>query len=200
MQDEMDILKEIGTTAAAHGSIALSEILHSTVKLSLPTIEALDSQDFMDREALDESVFTLQSKILTGLEGEILLVLKDKSAFELITKCYRDANLQPPGVVTEMALSALKEIGSVVIGSYVGALSMYLKTLILPSIPNLLSGPLREILDSMVSEERKYVLLVDSIFEVTGGVVKGSIYFFLTQSSIESIRKACKKILESLQK
>lgn len=201
MHDEMDILKEIATTAAAHGSNALSEILRSKVKLSLPTIETLGSEDFINREASDESVFTLQSRILTGLEGKILLILKEKSAFNLITKCYEDANMQTSGLVTEMALSVIKEIGSVVICSYVGALSMYLKTLIVPSIPNLLSGPLREILSSSISEqERENILLIETVFEVTGGLVKGSIYLVLTQNSIEAIQSGCRKILESLQK
>jgi chemotaxis protein CheC len=200
MQDEMGILKEIATVAGAHGSNALSQILMKKVKLSLPTMDMLDSGDFLEKELSDDIVLSVQCKILTGLEGKISLILKEESAFKLITMCYKGESYQPSGLLTEIGLSVVKEVGSVVIGSYIGALSMYLKTLVVPSIPTLLNGTLREVLKSILGgEEKKYILLINTVFEVPEEQVEGRIYFVLTQSSIELIQKACKKILESLK-
>ena len=45
MKDEMDILKEISTTAAAHGSSALYKMLGHKVSLELPRLSAVNKHD-----------------------------------------------------------------------------------------------------------------------------------------------------------
>jgi len=39
MKDEMDILREISSIAAGHGSIALSEMMGKKLNLELPSLE-----------------------------------------------------------------------------------------------------------------------------------------------------------------
>jgi len=202
MRDEMDVLKEVATVAAAHGSNALSEILKRTIKLSLPLVTTI-APDNLEKEidfSENEVVLSVQSRILSGIEGKVLLVLEEKSAFRLINICYKGEDKVSSGFLTEVGLSAIKEIGNVVIGSYVGALSMFLKLLVIPSIPTLISGPLYEIVRAAVSLEKEHILMIEAVFEESEEKIKGRMYFILTQRGREIIRQACDKILESLEK
>jgi len=200
MRDEMDVLKEVATIAAAHGSNALSEILKRTIKLSLPLVTTVTPDNLEKEIDSDEIVLSVQSRILSGIEGKVLLVLEEKSAFRLINICCKGEDKATSGFLTEVGLSAVKEIGNVVIGSYVGALSMFLKLLIVPSIPTLISGPLYEVVSSALSLEKEHILMIEAVFEESEEKIKGKMYFVLTQRGREIINQACDKILESLEK
>ncbi len=201
MKDEMDIFREVTTIASAHGSYALSEILKRNIKLTLPVITSICADDILKSKKSNKMVVVVESRILSGLEGKILLVFEEKSAYQLINILYstvEEKEKTTSGFFTEVGLSVLREISNVVIGSYVGALSMFLKILIVPSIPTLISGPLSEVLSSITSGKEEYILLIEAIFEEEKSQIKGSIYFILTEEGMNTIKNACKKMLDSL--
>lgn len=202
MKDEMDILKEVASVASAHGSSALSEILGRKITLKLPSISSIDSDSLLESKEANKLVLSVQCKILTGIEGKILFVLEDKSAYKLITLCYKDRKKdETSGFLTEVGMSVIKEVGNIVIGSYVGALSMLLKALIVSSLPALVSAPLYEVLNSAISfKEREYAILISAIFEEEHEEIRGKMYLILTEYGIKKIQEACKKVLDSLGK
>jgi chemotaxis protein CheY-P-specific phosphatase CheC len=101
-----------------------------------------------------------------------------------------------------MGLSTIKEIGSIVISSYLGALSTMSRKLIIPSFPTLVNGLMSEIMSMAISKHtgEEYVLLIEAIFQETQEPIEGGFYLILTQQSMEQIRSACKKMLEDLEK
>lgn len=201
MKDEMNILREVATTASAHGSNALSEILKKKVTLRLPEMAEVSSNCAVPQENSTDFVITVQSKIVNGLEGKIILVLEERSAFKLINLCYDAKVSSTSGFHTEMGLSVLKEIGNVVMGAYVGALSVFLNMVIVPAIPTLISGPLGEIVSaSVTSMENNAIFLIDTVFESVEEQIKGRIYLVLTKEGRNLIQKACQRILDSLEK
>lgn len=202
MKEEMDILREVATTAAAHGSTALSTMLGRRVKLYLPEIDTVNATYFLKTARFQEVVISIQCKILTGLGSRILMTMDEKSASRLIGLCYPAKEETSPGILTEVGLSVIKEVGNVVIGAYVGALSMFLGTVVIPSTPTLLSGEFGDIMNSLVNEkEADYVMVIQAFFgEDKEKAIKGSIEFILTPEDKEKIQKACRKSLEALRK
>ena len=202
MKDEMGMLREISSIAAAHGSIALSEMLQRKINLALPNLETIHPNEIFHKIPIGKPVVSVQCRVLSGIAGSIILIFEEQSAFELIDICYPDNEEQKEEGITEVGFSVLKEIGNIVIGSYVGALSIILKTPIIPSIPTLINGPLREALGTFASsyEEEDYVLLIEAFFEEIEKKVKGNLYFILTPKTIKDIQVACKKLLEDINK
>jgi chemotaxis protein CheC len=100
-----------------------------------------------------------------------------------------------------MGLSLIKEVGNVVISSYLGALSMMLRIITIPSIPTMISGPAQQILNMLFNPINKndYVLLIEAIFEEQEHKLNGSFYLALTPESVKLIQDGCKKLLESLK-
>ena len=201
MKDEMDILREVGSIAAGQGSIALSEILGKKIKLEMPVLNVLESGAVLKKLGENPVVVTIFSNILTGLEGRILFLLDEKSAYRLADMCYRinPENIKS-SVFTEMGVSLIKEVGNVVISSFIGALSMILRILIIPSIPTMVNCPIQEILGMIIASDNDYVLFTETVFEEPGEKITGSFYMVLSPDAAKFIQDSCKKLLESISK
>ena len=201
MKDEMDILKEVGNTAAAHGSIALSEILGKKIKLYLPVAEIIPCKNIEKPIPQEGMSMTLQTQLLSGLEGKIVFVLEERQAYKLIDICYTGEGVKKTGVFTEMGMSLIKEVGNVVIASYISALGFFLKKLIIPSLPILINAPLQEIIKlAVVGYSDEYVLVVESVFEESESKVRGNFWLLLTPDAVKEIKEACRKLLEQVGK
>ena len=197
----MDILKEVGTTAAAHGSIALSEILGKTISLHLPSIDILSPAKLIQQVHLEGMVITLQSKILSGLQGKVVFILEELSAFKLVDICYRvPEETRKISIFTEMGMSVIKEVGSIIISSYISTLSFFIRKLIIPSFPMLINAPFPEIINnlSIGYEKEQYMLVIEAIFEEEKEKIKGNFWLVLTQDAAEEIKKICKEMLKSI--
>lgn len=201
MKDEMDILREVGSIAAGQGSIALSEILGKKIELRMPVLDVLEKGKALKKLGENPVVVTIFSNILTGLEGKILFLLDEKSAYKLADMCYRiNPENKKCGIFTEMGVSLIKEVGNVVISSFVGALSMILKMLIIPSIPTLVNGPIQEILSMIIASEEDYVLFIETVFQEPQEKITGSFYLVMSPETVRFIQDSCKKLLESISK
>jgi chemotaxis protein CheC len=201
MKDEMDILREVGSIAAGHGSIALSEILGTKIDVEMPSLDIVPISQISQKIPANNIVISVACNILSGIKGEIVFVLEEKSAFKLVDLCYRVHPDDKKGsIFTEMGLSVIKEVGNVIISSYVGALSMILKTIVIPSIPTLVSGSIQQSLNMVVAPYSKEasVLFAEAVFVEPNARINGSFYLILTDEAMLYIQQACKKLLESL--
>lgn len=201
--DEMDILREVGSVSAGQASIALSEILNQRVNLKLPTLDLIPSIQIIDKISLQDKIaISITCSMLSGLKGNITFILDEKSAFKLVNACYK-ANQEhnPSGQLTEMGISLIKEVGNVVIASYIGALGVMLKKVIIPSIPTLVSGPIKQIMGLITAPlvQNESILVIEAVFEENQQKISGSFYLTLDPESVTYIQDACKKILESLK-
>ena len=202
MRDEMDILREVGSIAVGHGSIALSEILGRKIEVQMPSLQIIPSSQVLTKVMTGQIVICVSCNILSGLKGEILFVLEEKSAFKLIDACFPSHIEEKRGsVFTEMGLSVIKEIGNVIISSYVGALSMILKNIVIISIPTLVSGSVQQIMNMTVASyaNEEYVLLAEAVFVEPTEKIHGSFYLVLDTETMKYIQGACKSLLDSLK-
>ncbi len=201
MKDEMDILREVGSIAAGHGSVALSEILGRKINVEMPSLRILPAQEILEKLKASQIVISVFCNILSGLKGEILFILEEKSAFKLIDACYKvPEGDKKEGMFTEMGLSVIKEIGNVIISSYAGALSMILKTIIIPSIPTLISGSIQQSLNMAIAPYAKEecILFTEAVFLEPDTKIEGSFYLVLNPAAMNAVQESCKKLLESL--
>lgn len=200
MQPELDILKELGNIAAGHGGTALSEILGRRIDLEVPVVDIITCENLSKVKLEGENVMVISSKILTGLKGEVVFFLKEKEAFKLIdlSAKAKEAILgRKTYVFTEIGISLIKEIGSVAICSYLSTLGLFLKKVIVPSFPILLSGSFDEILGitlSFYKKEEDYAYLIETIFKIEDEGSGGSFYFILPPQTAASLTQACKEI------
>lgn len=201
MKDELDILREAGSIAAAHGSIALSEIIGRKINLKLPSLEIVPCKEGPKTINLEHAGIAIFAKILIGLQGQVVFILDEKNAFSLIdlspaTKAEGDKS----GVITEMGLSFIKEVGNIVTSAYLNALSLMIKRMIIPPLPTLVSGSIENILNIILSPyaDDDFAYIVEAVFEEPQAKINGSFYLILTPEAAKDVKKACRALLEDI--
>ena len=125
MEDmEFDILTEIGNIGAGNATTALAKLINERIDMHVPKVEMLA---FRDLAEIIGGAETLVAGILLSLEGDIecsmLFVLENNAAHHLVHKLMGTEITNVAGSFTEMELSALLEIGNIISGAYLTAIS-----------------------------------------------------------------------------
>ena len=203
MHDELDIIREVGSIAASHGSIALSEILGKTIRLAIPSVDMVSCAGVSGKIDVEKMGIAVICRITTGIKGEAVFLLDEKNAFKLINVSTKIAEEDKrSSVMTEMGMSTIKEIGNIVISSYLNAIGMILKRVVLSLPPTLISGTMDEIIHIILASSgaNDCALLVEAMFEEADEKMKGGFYLVLSQEAASDIRQACMRMLEELEK
>lgn len=204
MPNDLDILREVGSIASGHGSTALSEMLGRKVNLEFPAVDIITSLEVPSKIKVEKLAVAVFCKIIVGLDGEVALLLDGDNASKLINLSYRirkDEESQP-GFITDMGVSVLKEVGNIIVGAYLNALSMMLNRLIIPPIPTLMSGSIEDILNTILLRHRDmdYCYLIESVFEEPESKLTGGFFLILSPYTARDIKKSCDKILTDMEK
>lgn len=132
---EFDVLKEIGNIGAGNATTALSQLINAKVDMKVPNVELLGFKDLADIIGGPENLIV---GILLTLEGQIdgmmMFMLEQDSAHHIVNMIMgRDINSFEE--FSEMDLSALNEIGNIIAGAYLSAISTLTNMTITASVP-----------------------------------------------------------------
>ncbi|NLL79772.1 MAG: chemotaxis protein CheC [Clostridiales bacterium] len=131
-----DVLKELGNIGAGNATTALAQLLNCKVDMKVPQVRLMNFQEVGAMMGGEEQVM---AGIFLSVEGDIsgsmMFLLEKKAAAHLVSKLMGmevDADN-----FSEMEVSALKEIGNIISGSYLNSLSALTNLKILPTVPEL---------------------------------------------------------------
>ena len=131
-----DILSEIGNIGAGNATTALAQMIGSKVDMKVPKVELLEFSQVGEAMGGEEQLMAGIYQIVEGdISGSIMFLLEEKSAITLISKLMGSPEVENAGEFGEMELSALKEIGNIITGSYLSSLSTLTNLKIIASIP-----------------------------------------------------------------
>jgi chemotaxis protein CheC len=134
-----DVLKEIGNIGAGNATTALAQMLGTKVDMSVPKVSLLEFKDVGEIVGGEELIMV---GILLGVEGDItgsiMFMIEKEGARHLTNKLMMGMGASEPGEdFNEMELSALREVGNIITGAYLNALSGLTNLCIYPSTPDL---------------------------------------------------------------
>ncbi len=131
-----DILKEIGNIGAGNATTALAQLLNTKVDMKVPKVDLLEFSEVGEAMGGEEQLMAGIYQIVEGdISGSIMFLLEEKSAITLISKLMGTPEVDNVSEFGDMELSALKEIGNIITGSYLSSLSMLTNLKIISSIP-----------------------------------------------------------------
>ena len=133
---QFDVLKEIGNIGAGNATTALAKMMNMKIDMNVPRVEMVPFTELPDTFGSPEEVL---AGILVQLEGDVkgmmMFLLKEESAHHLVDSLM-GGYAQPGGEgFSEMELSALGEIGNIIMGAYLSALSNLTNLMIGLSVP-----------------------------------------------------------------
>jgi chemotaxis protein CheC len=148
---QADAIQELGNIGAAHAATTLSQMLGSSVEMSVPAIKAVDISElgnYMGEEAAAMVAFELQGEIPHG--GYIVFYISRESAIRLTNTMLGLTEMNRP--MNEMDESALLEVGNIMVSAFLDATAELLGFIMLPSPPALTVDMAHAAMSSLVAQ------------------------------------------------
>lgn len=131
-----DVLKELGNIGAGNATTALAQMLGTKVDMSVPQVKLLDFKDVGDLMGGAEQIMAgIYLSVEGDVTGSIMFLLGQKAARHLVDMLMGGQMKDPEEPFNDVELSAMKEVGNIITGSYLNSLSMMTNLKMIPSIP-----------------------------------------------------------------
>lgn len=135
----IDALREIGNIGAGNAASSMASLINQRVHMDVPSVNIVTFDEMMDMVGgSEELIVAMFFKIYGDVPGSVYFMLSIEEAEQLISHIVLDVPLnlrsQQPN---DLALSALKEVGNIITGSYISALSDFINVNMQTSVPYL---------------------------------------------------------------
>jgi chemotaxis protein CheC len=161
----MEALEEIGNIGAGHAATSLSKMLQTRIKMTVPKVWLVPLPRLTEALGqLEATKVALYLKVEGEAPGKAMFVLSVESA-QLITKTLLYKSELPDLINDQMAQSALRELGNILVSSFVIALSEFSRVRLQPSIPALGIDMIGAMIDAVLLDEGKLddnILIIDT--------------------------------------
>lgn len=130
-----DVLSEIGNIGAGNATTAIANMLNLKINMSVPHVELMPVEQIgCAIGSEDEVVVGIMLAVQNDITGSMMFLMDLPSAHHLVNRLMmRDPDYDKD--FDEMDMSAIKEIGNIIAGSYLSALSGLTNMKITPSVP-----------------------------------------------------------------
>ncbi len=133
---QIDILKEIGNIGAGNATTALAKLINAKIDMKVPKVALVEfphlAEIIGDEEQLMVAILVTLSQ---DIKGMMMFMMDKKSAYYLVGQLLAGSGIEINEDFGEMEMSAVSEIGNIITGSYLTALSSLLNMNIDMSIP-----------------------------------------------------------------
>lgn len=191
---EMDVIREIASIGTGSAATSLASMLGQQVRMTIPEINILGYNDTIDKLGdPEEGIAAVLTRMSGEMEGIMLFLLRLDFINEVL-RTMMGQEVEDYESLTEMEMSALTEVGNIIISSYANAVSTLSGITIELSVPSVAVNMLGGIL-SVPMAEFGYVtdklLLIDGQLLVDDRKLNSTI---LMMPDIESLNKMMKRL------
>ncbi|MCI9020597.1 MAG: chemotaxis protein CheC [Eubacterium sp.] len=174
-----DVLKEIGNIGAGNATTAIATLLNVKLNMEVPNVKLMPVQDLNTAiGSEEEEIVGIYLGVQNDIDGSLMFLLKMDAAHHLVNLLLgRSVDYKEP--FDEMDLSAMKEIGNIIAGSYLSALSAMTSLTISPTVPYIsvdMAGAILSIPAIQFGQFGDNALLIETSF---GGETMLQGYFIL---------------------
>lgn len=168
-----DVLKELGNIGAGNATTALAQLIGCKVDMSVPHVRLLEFDELGRIVGGEDDIMVgIYLQVEGDVEGSMMFILKKDSAAHLVNKLMCGMlGVTNEEIVNhefgEMECSAIKEVGNIITGAYLNALSSLTSLKIYPSIPQLsidMAGALLSVPAAEFGQYADKILLIQTKF------------------------------------
>ena len=191
VSDKFKLLNEITNVGAKHAAVVLTKMIGISVDVSFPEMSVVNLDELLQSDEFKDKLVGFGfSRFRGDIQGIAALLLPDASVRTALKSFfYRD--IKSLDEMEDMDYSGLKEIGNIIIASFLNALSNTYQITALPTVPDvavdLLPSIFQEFSLMLMSEDKENLISFRTQLVTQGGekVIFGSLLiFFDPESSI----------------
>ena len=167
----IDVLREIGNIGSGNAAQALAAMLNRRVDMDLPSVKILDVEELAEMVGGPETqvvgiLFTTHEEF----QGMMMFLTERKFA-HLVLNVLLNKHFESFEDLGEMDLSAIKEVGNIMVSAYMGAISTLTNLKIGLSSPAIAIDMVGALLNIPAVEVEKFG---DKALFIQGGFIDGS--------------------------
>lgn len=186
----LDCLKEIGNIGSGSAASALAEMLGRGVDIRVPEVHVLDYEQTIDVMGGPENIVTgLLINLCGDIKGMMMFLLEQSFADIVLKTFFAKENVDLVDMdATDM--SAIQEMGNIMSGSYLQALSQLTGLTIDMNPPSMtvdMLGAIMNVPMTEFSEVADKVLFIDDGFIIEGNSIKSSIILVPEMESLHTL-------------
>jgi chemotaxis protein CheC len=148
---QKDALKEVGNIGAGHAATSLSQLLNTTIQLSEPSIDVIKFRDLSARVGYENRIVAALHMYIRGEAPGQLVVLFDRERALEYVNSFIQRIIGEIRIFDSIVDTTLKELGNIMAGAYLTALSSLTAVALVPSVPTLSYGTVHATFRSLLS-------------------------------------------------
>lgn len=194
----VDVLREIGNIGAGNAATSLSQLLNKKIDMVLPSVNIVTFDEMIEIIGNpEEVVVAVLFRIYGDAPSTVIFILTVQEAETLVRSMINDDDFTLTADVSsnQIAMSALEEVGNIVTGSYIAALSDFTGLHLQPSVPHLGIDMAASILTYgliELSQVSDHAIVIDSIVDSKEkeNAMKGNLFLLPNPDSLNVIFRA----------
>ena len=190
---ELDCLKEIGNIGSGSAASSLAQMLGKNIIMRVPDVRVMDYEHVIDEMGGPEKIITgLLVRLDGDIKGMIMFLLEDSFAQVVLSTFLGTEQSAPLVALDEIGISAIKEMGNIMAGSYLQAIAGLTGMFIDMTVPSMTIDMLGAIMSVPIIEFAEVgdrVLFIDEGFVVDGVDIKSNIILIPEMSSLNTLMK-----------
>lgn len=190
----LDLIREIGSIGTGNAATALSAMLEKTVRMTLPDVQILGYNEAIKYLGDPEEIVAAVLVKMTGeINGLMLFILKLDFINEVLISVM-ERKIDDYYQLNVLEISALEEIGNIIISSYVNAMSTLSEVTINLSVPDIAVNMLGGILSVPMVEfgyQTDKMMMISGQFVIGGKVLHSDL---LMMPDIQSLNFLMEKL------
>ena len=193
LNENLDILREIGSIGMGHASTSLAQMLSMKVVMSTPSVYIMmpdKAADYLNRRA--EVCWAVRLGLQGDAKGNILQMLSKQFAVKIINYFFQN-NLEDLADLDEMSLSVIQEIGNITSGAYCNSLASMTGLFIDISPPTHSKNIEEDIGLKENKEQERPVVIINNSFFIGDEEVNSDFLFIPNEGTIEMILQKLKE-------
>lgn len=192
-ESQRSALQELANIGAGHAATALASMINQTVSIDVPRVMAVRVESAPEAIGDPASVVCAVFLEVRGdAPGRMLLLLSPENARLVVDLVVG----RPPGTTRDLndeAVSVIKEVGNIISGSYLNALSKLMGLSLVNSIPDLTEDMLEAVLQGALvdlGEEADFAFLIGTDLLFSGRRVNAHFLLIPQVEALESFLQA----------
>lgn len=164
---QRDVMKEVGSIGTGNAATALSSMLDKKVKMTVPDVRVLGYNEAVRAIGDPEEIIAGVLVCMSGEINGVMLYIQKLDFVNLILGSVCKKKISDYSMLDEIDVSALNEIGNIIISTYVNALSKLTDVSINLSVPGIAVNMLGGILTVPMAElgyQTDKVMIIDGKF------------------------------------
>jgi len=189
----LDVLREIGNIGAGNAATALAKLLDKRIEMKVPQVRIMKFSEVSDvLGGAETPVVGILLRIQGDISGSMMFILDEPSA-RLLVNILMGKPLEADLDFDEMSSSVLTEIGNILAGSYLSALSNMTNLRIMHDVPALamdMAGAILSVPAIEFGKTSDTVLYIENVFTDGHDSVIGDLFLVPDDLSYGKLLKA----------